>query len=189
MKFKCVYGLFLFLFLCLWSCSATGIYYPKAGEKPADPIQEQIYQEKVQRLTKELTALKADVSRIEAALVAETVMRDSAVLAREYELVRPAILHNLLIQFGFKERGLCYQWAQDLMKSLKALHLQTLELNWGVAHRGSDLFEHNCVVLTARGADFNQGIVLDPWRNSGVLYWAEVAKDSYPWKQLPPSEW
>jgi hypothetical protein len=58
-----------------------------------------------------------------------------------------------------------------------------------VAYRGSELREHNCVVITAEGQDFFRGIVLDPWRNSGNLYWARVTADSYPWKVLPPSDW
>lgn len=187
------YWILSILLLCIASCSATGVYYPEdrayPSGKPADPVKEQVFRDNVGRLAKELMALNADVDEAEAALTAETVIRDAAILAREYKLVRPAILHNLLIQIGLKKRGLCYQWTEDLMKSLKALNLRTLVLNWGVADRGSDLFEHNCVVVTARGADFNQGLVLDAWRNSGVLYWASVTKDNYPWKQLPPSKW
>ena len=121
--------------------------------------------------------------------MAETAVRESAVLAEEYQLVRPAVAHNLLVLFGLRERGLCYHWTEDLMQRLQALDLKSFQLHWGVAYRGSELREHNCVVITAKGQRFFKGIVLDPWRNSGNLFWAQVNKDDYPWKVLPPSDW
>jgi hypothetical protein len=75
------------------------------------------------------------------------------------------------------------------MKRLQALGLKTYQLHWGVAYRGSDLREHNSVVITALKQLFEQGLVLDPWRNTGDLYWAAVSRDSYPWQPLPPDEW
>jgi hypothetical protein len=75
------------------------------------------------------------------------------------------------------------------MKRLQALDLKSLRLYWGVAHRGSELREHNCVVVSAKEQGFFKGIVLDPWRNSGNLFWARVTQDDYPWKVLPPSDW
>ena len=121
--------------------------------------------------------------------MAETAVREAAVLAEEYQLVRPAVSHNLLVVFGVKDRGLCYHWTEDLMERLDALDLKSVQLHWAVAYRGSELREHNCVVVTGSEQPFLQGIVLDPWRNSGNLYWARVTKDSYPWKVLPPSDW
>jgi hypothetical protein len=75
------------------------------------------------------------------------------------------------------------------MQRLQALDLRTYHLHWGVAHRGNDLREHNSVVITANGQPFEAGLLLDPWRNSGDLYWAIVTTDSYPWEELPASEW
>jgi hypothetical protein len=69
------------------------------------------------------------------------------------------------------------------------LDLKTYQLHWGVAYRGSELREHNSVVITARGEPFETGMVLDPWRNSGDLYWALIQTDTYPWVELPPDEW
>jgi hypothetical protein len=69
------------------------------------------------------------------------------------------------------------------MQRLVLLELKNFQLHWGVAHRGSELREHNSVVVTARGQKFEEGIVLDPWRNSGELYWARVKNDRYPWKE------
>jgi hypothetical protein len=143
----------------------------------------------VDALRRELAALGPGTDKAEAGMVAETAVTYSGRLAEEYRIVPPARLHNLLIQVGIKDRGLCYHWTEDLMKRLQALDLRTYELHWGVAHRGNDLREHNSVVITANGQPFEAGLLLDPWRNSGDLYWAVVNTDSYPWQELPASEW
>ena len=179
--------------IVVFGCAKANVYYPGNGSFNATTsgilTDAQIYQEKVKQLEQVLVALSETVDKTEAMKVAETAVRESAVLAEEYQLVRPAVAHNVLIVLGLKDRGLCYHWTEDLMKRLQTLNLKSLQLYWGVAHRGSELREHNCVVVTAKGQSFFNGIVLDPWRNSGNLFWAGVTKDSYPWKMLPPSDW
>jgi hypothetical protein len=193
MKPRLRYIAALGLLIVLAGCAKARVYYPDNGSFNAttsgSQVDAQIYREKVNQLEHELVALSATIDKTEAIMVAETAVRESAVLAEEYQLVRPAVAHNLLVVLGLKDRGLCYQWTEDLMKRLQTLDLKSLQLHWGVAYRGSELREHNCVVVTAKGQSFLKGIVLDPWRNSGNLFWAQVNKDSYPWKMLPPSDW
>ena len=193
MKSRLRYITALCLLVVLFGCAKAKVYYPGNGSfnattsgNQSDP---QIYRDNVKQLKQVLVALSETVDKTEAQLVAETAVRESAVLAEEYQLVRPAVAHNLLVVLGLRERGLCYHWAEDLMKRLQALDLKSFRLHWGVAYRGGELREHNCVVITAKGQSFFKGIVLDPWRNSGNLFWAQVAKDNYPWKVLPPSDW
>jgi hypothetical protein len=143
----------------------------------------------VNALRRALDALGPGTDKAEAGILAETAVTYSSRLAEEYRVVPPARLHNLLIQVGIRDRGLCYHWTEDLMKRLQALGLKTYQLHWGVAHKGSELQEHNSVVVTANGQPFEAGLLLDPWRNSGDLYWAVVNTDSYPWQELPVSEW
>jgi hypothetical protein len=144
---------------------------------------------KAAALQSNLRKLGKDTDPAEARRVAETAVTYSLRLAEDYRVAPPALWHNLLIQIGFRDRGLCYHWTEDLMKRLQALNLQSYQLHWGVAYRGSDLREHNSVVITGLNQPFNEGLVLDPWRNSGDLYWARVGQDSYPWKPLPRDEW
>jgi hypothetical protein len=160
-----------------------------ANEKTEDHRAMAAYREKVELLREDLAALNQQADLLEAGQVAQTAISYSDQLAEEYQLVRPAVLHNLLIRVGLKDRGLCYHWTEDLLKQLISLNLRTYQLHWGVAHRGSELREHNSVVITAKGQAFEKGLVLDPWRNSGDLYWAMLKTDRYPWKELPPSEW
>ena len=181
------------LLIGLLGCVKANVYYPRnsasGSAASGSPSDEQVYWNKIKQLEQELIGLSATIDKTEARILAETAVRESAVLAEEYQLVRPAVSHNLLVVFGIKDRGLCYHWTQDLMTRLQALGLKSFQLQWGVAYRGSELREHNCVVITANGQSFFKGIILDPWRNSGTLYWARVNKDSYPWKVLPPSDW
>jgi hypothetical protein len=136
-----------------------------------------------------LMMLDDDTDPDEARRVAETSVTYSLQLASDYRMVPPARWHNLLIQTGFRERGLCYHWTEDLMRRLQDLNLQTYRLHWAVAHKGSDLREHNSVVITGLNQPFEEGLVLDPWRYSGDLHWVKVGQDSYPWEPLPHDQW
>lgn len=136
-----------------------------------------------QELANRLRALSVSVDPSEAALAAETACSYSGQLAKEYRVVRPAILHNVLVNLGIRQRGLCFQWADDLSGKLTTLQLRSLKLHRGVARLGTGR-EHSSVVLTAREQAFDQGIVLDAWRYSGHLFWAGVKEDNYPWIEI-----
>ncbi|MCX6922969.1 MAG: hypothetical protein NT154_07135 [Verrucomicrobia bacterium] len=116
-------------------------------------------------------------------MTAETACAYSLELAKQYRVVRPAIWHNMLVNVGLKQRGLCFQWADDLSAKLESLHLRTLKVRRGVA-RLETRREHSSVVLTAPGQAFDQGIVLDAWRHSGNLYWCHIKDDKYPWIEV-----
>jgi hypothetical protein len=134
------------------------------------------------RLSAELAALSSAVSRQEADLVARRAYAVSAKLARDYRVIGPPLFHNFLVNSGIRQRGLCFQWTEDLMRELHAMRLKTVELHWATA-RGGTLREHNSVVVTARGQPFTEGVVLDAWRHSGRLFWGRLAADHYPWRQ------
>ena len=138
--------------------------------------------EQIRSLQAALTQLSPDVQEKEATIVAALAYDYPRDLARQYHLVRPPLWHNLLINVGLKQRGLCYHWAEDLGAKLQALDLESIELHWGVARPGS-FREHNTVVITAPHQPFTSGIVLDPWRQSGTLFWGAVTNDVYPWNE------
>jgi len=130
-----------------------------------------------------LEALGPTVAPAEATLAAQTACSYSLELAKEYRVVRPAIWHNMLVNWGVRKRGLCFQWADDLSAKLESLQLRTLKVRRGVA-RLETRREHSSVVLTAPGQAFDQGIVLDAWRHSGRLHWSPVREDKYPWIEV-----
>ena len=102
--------------------------------------------------------------------------------------LRPPQLGNLAFHLGLRERALCCHWAEDLLRELSALELESVDLRWGVAHWGSQMREHSAVVAVPRGARFEQGLVLDAWRHSGELYFARVDRDRYPWRPHPSDD-
>jgi len=181
----------LLLIFLLAGCSGAQHTYRKTSDHTAtsNRLNDAAYSEKIDTLQDDLAGLNRQVNMLEARQIAETAITYSGDLAQEYALVRPAILHNIFVRMGLKDRGLCYHWTEDLIKRLQSLNLKTYQFHWGVAYRGSELREHNSVVITARGEAFEKGIVLDPWRNSGDLYWALIKMDNYPWKERPAEEW
>ncbi|AFL69773.1 hypothetical protein [Sulfurospirillum barnesii] len=135
----------------------------------------------LETLTQELMHLGENVSYPEARLLAYEALSYPQTLAKKYGLVSPPTFHNFLINTGIKERGLCYEWSEDMMAHLKKGHYESFDLRWGVANKGA-FDEHNSVVVVAKNAPFPTGILLDPWRNSGVLYWGKLNDDpSYVW--------
>lgn len=140
-------------------------------------------QTEIAALAEKLSSLSAQVDSVEAQRAADAAVRYPLKLARDWRATPPAVINNVLINSGIHSRGLCFQWADDLTAKLMSLHLQTLELHRGVAHLGTK-HEHSCVVLTAPGQPFNDGIALDAWRHCGRLNWSPVLADKYPWKEV-----
>ena len=175
----------ILMFISFCSCAGTYHDLPPVSEnlRYESPADHQRYLNKIKQLQQDLETLSNNIDSLEAEQLAETSVTYSLFLAEEYRLVRPPYLHNILVRIGIKDRGLCYHWAEDLLERLTSLELKSFILHRGVAYKGSDLREHNSVVVTARGQDFNEGIVLDPWRDSGDLYWARVKTDRYPWEE------
>ncbi len=185
-ELKCF--IFLLVVGLLGACAGAPPNDVLSSERINPPIN-RTDRKKIEALQNDLTTLDNRSNPEEALQVAETSIRYSTFLADEYDLVRPAVFHNVLVRIGLKDRGLCHHWTEDLLKKLELLRLQSYHLYWGVAYRGSELREHNSVVGAANGQNFEDGIVLVPWRNSGDLYWIPVKDDRYPWKERPRNEW
>lgn len=190
MKVKATYGILLSAMLLMVGCAGAD-----RRDQTASRAENSQFSGQAQDLRKKIAALEGDLSSLktcanisEARQVAEVAITYSSRLAAEYRLTGSAVFHNVLVRMGLKDRGLCFHWTEDLMKRLQLLELKNFQLHWGVAHLGSTLREHNSVVITARGQSFHEGIVLDPWRHSGNLFWTRVSEDSYPWKKRLPNE-
>lgn len=135
-------------------------------------------------LSDRLRQLGSGVEPDEATRLADTAVEQSAILAQKFRAVRPAWMGNCLVNFGLRERGLCYDWANGLYPRLHTLNLRTLELHLAVARMDTP-HEHNCIVVTAHQQAFADGVILDAWRNSGRLWFGDVRTDKYPWQPLP----
>ena len=91
-----------------------------------------------------------------------------------------AIFNNFLVYHGWRKRGYCFQWTEDLLLALDTLKLKTLELHWGDAYRDT-WRENNCLVVTAKGQPFDRGMILECWRHFGHLRWNLVSSDQDPY--------
>jgi len=120
----------------------------------------------------------------EARRLAQALLAHSDRLAREYQLRSPALWHNFLVNLGIRDRGLCCHWTQDLLQKVESMNLRKYHAVWGVSRHGT-WREHSSVIVTTGERAFEDGLVLDPWRKAGRLYWVRVADDSYAWEPHP----
>lgn len=157
--------------LLLASCVSTGT--------PAER------QEKARRLSHDLQQLAPTVSASEADRLATTAIEESAKLSSDFKPFVHPWMNNGLVNMGMRKRGLCYQWRDDLFPHLFRLHLKTMELHLTASKRDT-WQEHHGIIVTAKGQPFEDGLVIDPWRNGGRLWWGLLKKDKgHPWKPLP----
>lgn len=139
---------------------------------------------RAQRLAADLATLSPKVSRAEAQKLATTAVERAAELQRSWRPMKYGWANNCLIHAGLRPAGLCYEWRDSTYPPLHQLHLRTFVVHLASARRATRR-EHNALVITARGQPFEQGIVLDGWRRGGILEWARLKDDHYPWKPLP----
>jgi len=131
---------------------------------------------KAEELANQLARLSRRVDPKEAKLLAECAYATVARLRREYNMFGTPIFNNFLVYNGWRKRGYCFQWTEDLLFALDRLKLKTLELHWGDAYRDT-WRENNCVVVTAKGQAFDRGMILECWRHFGYLRWNLVLSD------------
>ena len=108
----------------------------------------------------------------------------SAHLAQEYGITDPPLIHNTKVNMGLRPRGLCWHWAEDMEKRLKAEQFRTLEVQRAIATPelpSASTTQPRLVSLP--GGTIDDGMVLDPWRNGGRLFWSPTVADTrYHWR-------
>lgn len=133
-------------------------------------------------LTAGILALGAGIDPEEAARAARIAYSYTAQLKQEYQITDGPLIHNAKVNRGTKPRGLCWHWAEDMEKRLKAENFQTLQLHRAIANYDNWRLEHSTAIISARGAEMANGMVLDPWRYGGTLFWSPVTQDRrYAW--------
>ena len=140
-------------------------------------------QAEIDELTRGIMALGPNIDPVEAARAAEIAYRYSHQLAFQYEIEDPPLVHNTKVNMGIKPRGLCWHWAEDMEKRLKAEGFETLALHRAIANDDNPWrIAHSTAIIAMRGEAWDDGMVLDPWRNAGELHWQTVVEDTkYKW--------
>lgn len=160
------------LVLLLAACASYGPDGPPAAT-----------QAEVAALERGILALGPEVDPEEARRAAEIAFAHTRQLALEYEITDPPLIHNTKVNMGLRPRGLCWHWAEDMENRLRAENFVTLDLHRAIANADNEFrIDHSTAIISARGAAHDEGIVLDPWRQGGVLFWSPLLEDDkYVW--------
>ena len=140
-------------------------------------------QSDVNELAAEIRGLGPSIDPREAERAASIAYSYSLQLAQEYKITDSPIVHNAKIYQGYRERGLCNHWTEDLSKRLKQEGFQTLTVHWATSPPTEFRIIHHTVIISARGDSIYEGVILDPWRNGGTIFWSKTQQDDrYDWR-------
>ena len=140
-------------------------------------------QNQINELALSIQALGPEVSHKEATRAAHIAYTYPLQLAREYQITDAPLIHNIKVNRGKRPRGLCWHWAQDMETRLAQEQFQTLDLHRAIGNSEVALrIDHSTVIISAKGGAMNDGLVLDPWRYGGKLFWGKPLADTkYDW--------
>ncbi|WP_164657968.1 hypothetical protein [Tropicibacter sp. Alg240-R139] len=155
--------------LCLGACSTSAPAYT---------------QNDVTKLAQTLRDLGPEVDPAEATRAAQIAFSYSRQLATEYGVTTSPIIHNVRVNEGAKERGLCVHYAEDMQRRLNQEGFKTLQMHRAIALPKTPFnIDHSTAVISRRGDDMYAGVILDPWRDAGDLFWSPTQDDTrYNWR-------
>ena len=160
----------------------TALFLGACGKYSADgpptPSTQQIAE-----LTSSIQALGPNIDPQEAHRAAQIAFTYPLQLAQQYQITDPPIIHNIKVNRGTRPRGLCWHWAQDMETRLAQENFQTLDLHRAIGNSEKALrIDHSTVVISAKDDGMYDGLVLDPWRWGGKLFWGDPKLDKkYEW--------
>lgn len=135
------------------------------------------------RLALAISTLSPVVDPREAEKAAGILTEESLRLATSYKTVGDPLFQNMLVNSGFRERGLCYHWVLDLVQALRQHEFRSLVFYRAGTKMGT-YREHHTLVIVPYGGGFNDGLVVDAWQQQGRLHWVRVSGDSREWIPL-----
>ncbi|KUJ77461.1 hypothetical protein [Ruegeria profundi] len=140
-------------------------------------------QNDIDTLAYAIQSLGPDVDPVEARTAATLSYTYSQQLKQDWNVTDSAIIHNAKVINGFRERGLCNDWAEAMTKRLRQEDFRTLDIHWATSPPTQFRIIHHSALISAEGDSMYDGIILDPWRASGALTWAPVQEDTkYNWR-------
>ena len=142
-----------------------------------------ISQNRVEALSKLLHSLDTSIPPQEAKVLSNEIFKETERLRKEFKPTSQPLFNNVLVNVGVKEKGLCYQWSDALYLHFSKKQYTSFEFHLLVADKGQYFYEHNTLVVAAKGREVSDGVIIDPWRNSGELYFSKVSEDKkYKWR-------
>lgn len=144
---------------------------------------QQVTQTDISMLAGKIKALDPSVDPREADRAAYLAYTYSLQLREDYNVTAGPIIHNAKVNNGLRDRGLCVHWAEDIEARLNAEGFETLQIHRAIAEGNELRIDHSTAIISAEGEGMNDGIVLDPWRYGGYLFWSPTLEDErYFWE-------
>jgi hypothetical protein len=138
---------------------------------------------RVKELSKYLYSLDKSIPFKDATLLSHEIFDETNKLRKEFNPTSQPLFNNFLVNTGVKDKGLCYQWSDALYLHFSKKQYAHFEFHLLVADQGAYFSEHNVMVVVAKSGKVLDGIIIDPWRHSGKLYFVKVRNDKkYVWK-------
>lgn len=139
-------------------------------------------QSQIETLAKLLQSLERSVPHKESLQLSRELFQKTKELTKEFKLTSPPLWHNFLVNTGLRQKGLCFHWADALYLHLKKQKYTDFSFHLVGANIGSYFFEHNALAVTNKKGDIESAVLIDPWRNSGNLYFSKIRDDQkYTW--------
>lgn len=106
----------------------------------------------------------------EARWLADVSYKAGAAIARYNNPFFMAWMNNRMVNswIPIRERGLCWHYQHDMYRELRRRPLKFYRIGCCVRDLGKRS-EHHCIYVTARGLEWPQVIILDPWIWNGRL--------------------
>ena len=165
-----LFKLLLFSFFFLGCVSST----PKLAE------------ENTLKLSKLLSSLNTQASSLETMQLSRDISYQTKRLSQEFKMTSPPQYHNFLVNIRVRDKGLCYHWSDALYEHFSKQNYPSFEFHLVGANIGEYWSEHNSLVIVAKGMKIRDGVIIDPWRNGGKLYFSKVTQDTeYLWRHRP----
>jgi len=137
-------------------------------------------------LSDTLGTLDSNISKIQREKLSKDIYQKTYALSKTFRLTSPPQYHNFLVTIGAREKGLCYDWSDALYRHLKSQNYASFDFHLMAANIGEYWHEHNVLLVVGKGKAIDEGIIIDPWRNSGRLFFAKVKEDTkYQWIHRP----
>ena len=143
---------------------------------------EKVSQSKIDKLAKLLHALDREIPTRESVYLSRDIFQKTKKLTEEFQLTSPPLWHNFLVNVGLRKKGLCFHWSDALYLYLKQRGYRDYTFHLVGANIGEYFSEHNALVIVQKDMKIEEGVVVDPWRDSGKLYFSKVKEDKkYVW--------
>ncbi len=158
--------------------TAALFFFFVACSSPSVPSQSSVVQ-----LAEELQSLRRDIPASEAMQLSEELFFEIKKLRQKFKPLSEPHFNNFMINVGLKKEGLCYEWSDALYVHFINTDYLHFTFHLLVSDQGKYFSEHNVLVVAARGKNVLDGVIIDPWREPGSVYFVKVKNDhGYTWK-------